>query len=568
MQTKRKTPCASNTSVGLDAYGRPGVTQPSATLSITEVCADGSERSLRTALDSTGIASMHMDTEVPLGGSVFEFGLGSRMQLGLPGFLRLGLKRPVRSEGTQYTSFGYKVRAAAFYVDENENRRSGLALGTKTPPWVLAAGGDISWSGRQSRKSLSISADYSLGLNLFARLPVGEANRAYRERFKQGHNTVLPMDTASGIGGVFARGVSALHIFNLSVGHEFDLEVADPTIAPWVRRNRFFARMKSRGGAQDAARENGWRLSYDAGLALGLRPGRERGSEMVPSARVGLGVDRGSQSFWALKAQGEVSTRNWQASGSAVFALTGLTPAFAGAQIFASVGAGTSRYSLSGPVVRAQVGLQWQQGTAPYREAPSIQYRPPAKKEARVLSTSIAQATYLDPRKVKELSFAQLVNRVRELGDNAVNDVLSMLGRGAAGQFDYAFHADDVSKYSPEEFWEKRQGVCAEYNIFAARMLNEAGIEAYPMEYFAGGLAHVATAYKDPSTERWSIADYDLKIRTDADSPEEAVAQYEPDFMRIIRLGPNGGLPSIRRVVLSVRTRFMRDYFENPKRAQ
>ncbi len=208
---------------------------------------------------------------------------------------------------------------------------------------------------------------------------------------------------------------------------------------------------------------------------------------------------------------------------------------------------------------------------------PQLLVHPPAefrwglsREQALALhrSVSVSTATHLAGLgDIEGLTYGQLVERVHALAQRdpaaATEAVLALLG--SAGPFAYAFHSSEWTKFTPEEFWARGNGVCAEFHIFAARMLREAGVAAYPVELFSPGLAHVVTVYRDPKTGKWNVADYDDRHLTQADSPEAALAAYDPTYYKMVFLEDDGGLPASRAVFISPTAAAMRDFMRRPR---
>ncbi len=162
------------------------------------------------------------------------------------------------------------------------------------------------------------------------------------------------------------------------------------------------------------------------------------------------------------------------------------------------------------------------------------------------------------------VSYAELKARVSALAatdpDAAQRAIRALIGDN--GPIDYQFHTDEPSKFSPEETWSKRYGVCAEYHILAADLLRAAGYEAYPVEIFGGGLAHVVCVQR--SGDGWVVHDYSTQKKTNppARTIEEAIAAYEPGYDEFSVLEPKGGLPAVRKVVISMQAQIAREFMQ------
>jgi transglutaminase-like putative cysteine protease len=168
---------------------------------------------------------------------------------------------------------------------------------------------------------------------------------------------------------------------------------------------------------------------------------------------------------------------------------------------------------------------------------------------------------------ISSLTYDQLVSRVQDLAKRdplaAIDAIEALLGRG--GPFTYKFHTDEPTKFTPETFWKNLYGVCAEYHIFAARMLREADIEAYPVEIFSPGLAHVVTVYKDPVTQKWNVFDYSTRHVVSANTKEEAIAAYDPTYYKMTFLDDDGGLPANRAVFVNPRITFVQGFYRRDR---
>ena len=164
-------------------------------------------------------------------------------------------------------------------------------------------------------------------------------------------------------------------------------------------------------------------------------------------------------------------------------------------------------------------------------------------------------------------SYEEVQKRVRELAQRnpsqAIAAVLALTGKG--GPFTYTFHPEDLSKYSPQRFWNGKKGVCAEYHIFMADVLSAAGLEAHPVEVFEPGLAHVVMVYRDPKTGLWDVADYSQRYSTQSSTPEAAVAAVLPGYYQMVFLDTKGGQSTNRRVLLSPQARTMRDFMRRTR---
>ena len=120
--------------------------------------------------------------------------------------------------------------------------------------------------------------------------------------------------------------------------------------------------------------------------------------------------------------------------------------------------------------------------------------------------------------------------------------------------------------FSPEKTWDRKTAVvCAEYHIFAAHLMREIGITAYPVEILSPGLAHVVTVYRDPASGTWDVVDYNTHHATAADSPEEAIGAYDPTYYKMVFLDDGGGTPANRAVFYSPRAQAMRDFMRRPR---
>jgi Transglutaminase-like superfamily len=165
----------------------------------------------------------------------------------------------------------------------------------------------------------------------------------------------------------------------------------------------------------------------------------------------------------------------------------------------------------------------------------------------------------------KSLSYSALADRVKKLAETdpalASGAVRSLMGSRV---FTYQFHMDEMGKFTPEEFWDKKSGVCADYHILGAALLRAAGIEARPVEIFGGGLSHVVYAEYDPRIKGWVINDYDTRHQANppAKTIEEAIASYEPSFDEALVLEADGGRPAVRRAILSAQALVAREFID------
>ncbi len=166
---------------------------------------------------------------------------------------------------------------------------------------------------------------------------------------------------------------------------------------------------------------------------------------------------------------------------------------------------------------------------------------------------------------ISKLTYAQLVQRVKDLGKTDPEAAKEAIGAllGSNGPFTYKFHPGQPTKFSPEDFWNSKTGVCAEYHIFAASLMEAAGYEAHPVEIFGGGLAHVVYAFKDPKTGGWSVQDYDTGLTTKPPSPtlQQAIAAFEPSYSSAMVLETKGGFPAVYKAFYSLQHYVAQDFF-------
>jgi hypothetical protein len=143
---------------------------------------------------------------------------------------------------------------------------------------------------------------------------------------------------------------------------------------------------------------------------------------------------------------------------------------------------------------------------------------------------------------------------------NSPEMISAAIGRGG-GFFNYQFHLDEPSKFTPTDFFAKGYGVCAEYHTFAAAALRRNGYRAYPVEFFAPGLSHVVTLYQDRSGQ-WQIMEYGEIHKVNAASPEAAIKAFQPGVMKYKLFEPEGGRSRVVHEGTSSMTTSLRSFFD------
>ena len=75
----------------------------------------------------------------------------------------------------------------------------------------------------------------------------------------------------------------------------------------------------------------------------------------------------------------------------------------------------------------------------------------------------------------------------------------------------------------------------------------------------------VVTVFQDPISGRWNVADYNTLHETGANSPQEAVAAYDPTYYKQVFLEDDGGMPTNRAVFFSPKAQSMRRFMRTKR---
>ena len=95
---------------------------------------------------------------------------------------------------------------------------------------------------------------------------------------------------------------------------------------------------------------------------------------------------------------------------------------------------------------------------------------------------------------------------------------------------------------SPEEFWQRKQGDCEDYALFAAEALRRQGLEVYVISFYGTeGYAHTIAVFRRGGT--FNVIDEDRLDEFRAKTLEEALTRVHPGWTWAAfaeRRGPRG----------------------------